>query len=270
MSAQRFKAQLKFADVLALFCVLTLGTPVASCKDIPSQQIPSVQSIVSRLVAANQLRSQRLRGYRSKRLYHLDYRGFLGTHSAQLEVEVTYTAPDRKDFKVLSQSGSKVMINRVLLKLLDSEKEAFQQKNRVQIELDPRNYNFAFVEVQHLPGGDAYVLSVQPREKSKFLYGGKIWVDAKNFAVTRMEGEPAKNPSFWISHTTIEYAWANIGGFWLPSHNQSITQVRLGGSATLTIDYSDYQITELSRATGVGGNDKLVLPDPASVTPDQR
>jgi hypothetical protein len=265
-----FEIDLKSASCVSLFLFLILVSVASPGEQPPSAQVPSAETIISRLVAANQRRAQILQGYHGKRIYHLDYHGFLGSHTAQLQVEVTYTAPDRKDFKVVSQSGSKVLINRVLLKLLDSEKEAFQQQNRKQMELNPRNYTFTFVETQQTPQGNSYVLNVQPREKTKFLYAGKIWVDAADFAVTRMEGEPAKNPSLWISRTRIEYIWSKTGGFWLPSHNQSITQVRLGGVAVLTIDYSDYQITGLNQAGASRSADKSVLPDPSSVTPDQR
>jgi len=158
-------------------------------------------------------------------------------------VEATYVAPDQKDFKVISQSGSKLLLNRVVQKLLDSEKEALKDETRLQTELSSRNYEFALTETQHTPDGDFYVLAVTPREKSKFLYRGKIWVEARDFAVARIEGEPAKNPSFWISHTQIEHRYTKVGDFWLPAHNQSITQVRLGGKAVLTIDYTDYEIT---------------------------
>ena len=51
----------------------------------------------------------------------------------------------------------------------------------------------------------AYVLSVEPISPSKFLYKGKIWVDAAAFAVAKMEVQPAKNPSFWISRTLIHH-----------------------------------------------------------------
>jgi hypothetical protein len=161
-----------------------------------------------------------------------------------MQVEATYVAPDKKDFKIVSQSGSKLLLNRVLLKLLDSEKEALQEPLRQQTELSPRNYEFSLVETQHTPEGDFYVLALTPRQKSKFLYRGKIWVEARDMAVAHIESEPAKNPSFWISHTQIEHRYTKVGDFWLPAHNQSITQVRLGGKAVLTIDYTDYEITE--------------------------
>ena len=121
-----------------------LASSTVGKNDQPSQT-PSVEAIVSKLVAANLRRSRDLRGFHGKRSYHLEYRGFLGSHSADMQVEAVYTAPDKKEFKVVSQSGSKVLINRVLLKLLDSEKEASQQQTRKQIELSPENYAFSFV-----------------------------------------------------------------------------------------------------------------------------
>jgi hypothetical protein len=44
------------------------------------------------------------------------------------------------------------------------------------------------------PDGCAYTLSVQPKIPSKFLYRGRIWVNEKDFAVCRIEAEPAQNP----------------------------------------------------------------------------
>jgi len=123
------------------------------------------------------------------------------------------------------------------------------------------------METQHTADGDFYVLAVTPRRKTKYLYRGKIWVEVRNFAVARMEGEPAKNPSFWISHTQIEYRWANIAGFWLPARNQSVTQVRMGGKALLTIDYTDYQIMGINPATARQSSSKTPeLPPPGAVS----
>jgi hypothetical protein len=95
------------------------------------------------------------------------------------------------------------------------------------------------------------VLKVEPRAKDKFLYYGRIWVDAEDFAVVRLEAEPAKNPSFWTRKTEIEQVYIKIGDFWLPSHNHSVTAIRLGGSAELTIDYKDYEITGASEVSSL-------------------
>jgi hypothetical protein len=234
--------------------------------DPPAQPAPSTDAIVRELMAATVHRAADLRGYHGKRKYELDYRGFFGGH-AEMQVEATYRAPDEKDFKIISESGSKLLLRRVLLKLLQSEREAQQAQNRKELEISPANYTFSLESTQHTPNGDFYVLDVKPRSKNKYVYQGKIWVDARDYAVTRMEGSPATNPSFWVSHVQIQYQWAKIDGFWLPIHNYSVTEVRLGGRAVLNISYSDYQITGADQATTPRPTDKdLTLPDPSSVT----
>lgn len=229
----------------------------------------SADAIVQKLMAANTQRAQALRGYRGKRIYHLDYKGLFGTHQAEMEVEAIYTAPDKKEFKILSESGSRLLINRVLLKLLNSEAEAQEEQNRKSLEISPANYDFSLDEIEHTSGGDFYVLNVRPKNKNRYLYRGKIWVDTHDFAVVRMQGEPQKNPSIWVSHTEIEYRWANKDSFWLPIHNVSVTQVRMGGKGVLTIDYTDYRITGVSPASVAQRADQSqTLPDPASVAAD--
>jgi len=39
----------------------------------------------------------------------------------------------------------------------------------------------------------------EPITPCNFLYQSRIWVDGIDFAVTRMEVQSGKNPSFWIS-----------------------------------------------------------------------
>jgi hypothetical protein len=90
-------------------------------------------------------------------------------------------------------------------------------------------------------GRRLYVLTVEPRMKKKLLYRGKIWVDADDYAVVRVEAHPAQNPSFWIKDTEIRQVYSRTGEFWLPAQNRSETKVRLGGKAILTIDYGNYQ-----------------------------
>jgi hypothetical protein len=259
-------------DFPAHASVLLLTTMLATFSfaeaDLHSPPSLSTEAIVQRLMAANAQRSQTLRGYRGKRVYHLEYHGIFGSHEAGMQVEAIYTAPDRKEFKILSESGSKLLTNRVLLKLLSSEQEAQEEKTRKELEISPKNYDFTLAGTEHTPGGDFYVLEATPKGKSKYLYRGKLWVDAKDFAVARMQGEPAKNPSLWVSHTQIEYRWAKIAGFWLPAHNESETQVRMGGKAVLTIDYSDYQITGVSRSNSRSPDENSTLPAPSTVSAD--
>lgn len=228
----------------------------------------SVTSVVEKIMIANARRSAELRAFEGKRWYHLEYHGLFGGRNASMEVLATYTAPDQHNFSVLSQSGSKLLLNRVLLKLLDSEKEAFQ--NHKQVELSPENYTFTLLGTEKIPEGNTcYVLTVKPRKENKFLYAGKIWVDAGDFGVVRMEGEPAKAPSFWVRDTQIDSNWEKVGGFWFIAHNHSVSHIRMGGVATLTIDYGDYQVTAVDGRAAKTQAQGPVLPEPASVTPQR-
>ncbi|MGC2249349.1 MAG: hypothetical protein WA626_01665, partial [Acidobacteriaceae bacterium] len=64
----------------------------------------------------------------------------------------------------------------------------------------------------------------------------------QDFAVCGIQAEPAQNPSFWIKSTNIDETYKKVGDFWLPEHNESVSRIRFGGSATLTIQYQDYTI----------------------------
>jgi len=161
-------------------------------------------------------------------------------------VNMKYRAPGTKEFEIVSQSGSKMLIDRVFKKLMEGEKDAIDGDNQKRIAVNQENYEFALLAYQPGTRGGLYVLSVKPRTKNKYLFRGKIWVDDEQFAIVRMEGEPAKNPSFWIKGAQIETRYINVNDFWLPAHNHTFTSVRLGGHADFSIEYKDYRITGAS------------------------
>jgi hypothetical protein len=214
----------------------------------------SAEEVVANLVRRNLKRAQALGAYHATRTYRLDYHGFPGSRSAEMVVDVTYQRPGTKDFTVRSEKGSKLIIERVFKRLLQSEKEALTDENQSRVALNNENYSFTLVEYESTPSGSCYVLSVEPRTKNKLLYRGRIWVDARDFAVTRIEGEPAKNPSFWTKETKVEQVYAKVGDFWLPISNRSTSAIRLGGHAYFTIDYGTYQIIATTAAHPVPSN----------------
>jgi len=204
------------------------------------------EQVVENLVRMNLQRAQALQAYESTRIYRLEYKGFPGGRSAQMVVNMKYRAPGTKEFEIVSQSGSKMLIDRVFKKLMEGEKDAIDGDNQERIAVNQENYEFSLAGYEPGPRGGAYVLSVKPRTKNKYLFRGKIWVDDEQFAIVRMEGEPAKNPSFWIKGAQIETRYINVNDFWLPAHNHTFTSVRLGGHADFSIEYKDYRITGAS------------------------
>src|SRR5271157_4740990 len=243
-----------------LFFFLTVALLGAFAAGADSSPLPpsittaplSVDQVVDNLVRHDLERAQALRHYESNRVYHLSYRGFPGDREAEMTVEATYDSPSSKSFKVNSQKGSKLIIERVFRRLLESEKEAAEPEMHARTLLNRNNYSFALIGFEpsesNSPGADSsatggqYVLAVYPKTRSKYLYRGKVWVDGTDFAVTRIEAEPAQNPSFWTKKNDIHHEYMKVEDFWLPRRNESVSYIRLGGRATLTIEYKNYRV----------------------------
>ncbi len=234
--------------------LLVLGGSLAVCQVAPqgfnsgnaahaAPDVPlSVDEVVRNLQEKNAQRAEALRQFSGTRIYRMQYVGFPGDRDAEMVVKVTYRAPDSKQFSVVSESGSKFIYDRVFKKLLEGESEAANDENRVKSALSSENYEFTSAGYEMTGDGGEYVLNLLPRTKNKFLYRGKIWVDANDFAVVRIEGEPARNPSFWIKKTEVKHRYVKVNGFWLPAENHTESVIRLGGRAILSIEYKDYKI----------------------------
>jgi hypothetical protein len=219
--------------------LLTCVPPAWSQAEPALPQLSSEQ-VVQHLMEKNGERAAALQHYVGKRSYRLEYHGFPASAEATMEVEVNFDAPASKHFTIVSATGSKLIQTRVFHRLLESEEQAGDVSNRKQTELGSENYTFSLAGTE----GPNYVLNVEPKVESKFLYRGKIWVDAHDFAVTRIEAQPAKSPSFWTTKSMIHHTYQRVDSeFYLPKENKTITSVRLGGTATLTIEYQSYQVT---------------------------
>jgi hypothetical protein len=213
-----------------------------SAADGVSASPMTLTQVVDKLVARNEVRARGLRGYEGNRVYIVRYHGFPKDLEARMVVSMQYEAPNTKEFSVVSQSGPKLLVDKVLKRLLQTETDAQRQKTREAVNLDQQNYEFSDLEYAPEADGCSYVLSVAPRKPNKYLYRGKIRVNDQDFAVCGIQAEPAENPSFWITSTSIHETYKKVGAFWLPEENKSVSRIRFGGSATLTIQYQDYKI----------------------------
>ena len=241
--------------------VLLACAPAAWPQGQPALPTLGADQIVQRLMEKNKERADTLQHYVGQRSYRLEYRGFPASADATMEVEVNFDAPASKRFTVVSATGSKLIQNRVFHRLLESEEQAGDSSNRKHTELGPENYTFSLAGTE----GTNYVLNVEPKEESRFLYRGKIWVDAHDFAVTRIEAQPARNPSFWTTKSLIHHTYQKVdNGFYLPKENKTVTSVRMGGVATLTIEYDSYQVTvakPIASARRISSGEGSVWPD---------
>lgn len=244
LGARRLSANQKFLACLALALLLPVHEAGRSAGQERASATPLTSAqVVERLASMNSLRAEALRSYSSIREYHLVLSGIIHKR-ADMVAKMTYHWPDQKDFTILSESGSEIMRNRVLKAILAAEAESMKEENRRQTALNSENYEFSLAGVEGAPRPATYILNATPRVKNRFLFKGKIWVDAKDFAVTRVECEPAKNPSWWTKKNNITNIYQKLGDFWLPAHTQSLTEVRVFGHTELDIVYKDYDLMD--------------------------
>lgn len=232
------------AAILLLLSNFYLPVQVAAANDGGNASASSMTltQLVDNLIEKNEERAKALKSYEGNRIYTLRYHGFPKDLNARMVVSMQYQSPDKKKFTVISQSGPKLLVDDVLKRLLKTETDAQRKNTREAINLDRKTYEFSDLKYAPEADGCSYTLSVQPKKSNKYLYRGKIRVNDRDFAVCDIQAEPAENPSFWIKSTSIHETYEKIGDFWLPEQNKSVSKIRFGGSATLTIQYLDYKI----------------------------
>jgi hypothetical protein len=120
-----------------------------------------------------------------------------------------------------------------LLRRLHLDRETESAKSRHQGEISRTNYDFFFLRREDFVDVPEYVLWIVPKRKDKKLLRGEIWVDASTFRIRRIEGVPAKSPSFWLKNIHITLQFAELGGMWVPVTFDAVATVRLFGQYTL-------------------------------------
>jgi outer membrane lipoprotein-sorting protein len=234
-----------------LVCAVIFSAELAQAEGGQAQQGLTAEAIVVRVQAKNAERQAALEHYSSERTYRVEYKGTGGAHWAKMVVRAEYSAPDQRRFSVESESGSKMICEKVLRRLVESEQEAGRRDNKMQMALSPENYNLELVGEENVDGVRAWVLKVWPKVDNKFTYRGRVWVSTEDYAVMRIQGELAKSPSWWINRASFDSRYVRRGEFWLLGRNVSTSHVRIGGDATLMIDYGTYE-SVAGRPRGAG------------------
>jgi len=236
------------------FALLIAAFPAVAQQAIVSAPL-SADEVMQRLVAMNEVRAKALESYSSLRSYRLECH-CLSHKKADMVVWADYHAPDKKTFTIVSEDGSGTVRNKVFKKLLEAEQESMREENQQRSAITPANYTFRVVDYQKTDGNELYVLEAEPKTKNKFLFRGRIWVDGRDFAITRVEGQPAVNPSWWTLRTDFKRSYQKVGDFWLPELNESETKVRMFGTADLCIEYGKYEITRAGVVNSVSSLQK--------------
>lgn len=206
-----------------------------------SAPLPSANDVVAKMMQFDVQRQSQMTGYTSIR----DYSAVNRKRHAEMLVQVQCASDGSKQFAVLSENGSGSIRRLVFHKLLSAETEASRRGTRDTTRITPANYEFKVVGQQTLETGPAYVLEIFPKTKNKYLIRGKIWVDANDYSIVRIEGQPARNPSFWVRSVHFVHTYQKVGPFWFASSTHTTSEIRIFGESELTIHNSGYTLIPL-------------------------
>jgi hypothetical protein len=200
----------------------------------------AADQLFAELDAHNELRKSALHDYTAVRTYQvIDTKGKV--HAEEVG-RMVFRAPDQKMFVVMSESGSGLIRHRALNPLISSEIEAAAGKEHHDSSITPTNYSLELLGEQQVGFNRCFVARAIPKREDKYLFEGKLWIDVDDYAVVRIEGHPARRPSFWIQRADFVREYQKIDGFWLPKKDQTFVQVRLYGKKVLTITHQDYVV----------------------------
>jgi hypothetical protein len=212
-----------------LYSSLALGQPASAvCAD----------EVIARAVESEAQQEKNLQHYRTVREYHLANGD--GSRSVQVLASVVYDANGAKTISLLQESGSEGIFRRVIRKVLEAEERASREDEK-EMRLGPENYDFKLLGTESRDGRNCYVLQLLPKRKSKYLLDGKAWVDAKEFAVVRIEGRPSASLGFWVGKPYISQSFEKAGNIWFMAHNESLTNARLFGKVVFSMQTTEVQ-----------------------------
>lgn len=221
-------------NALFTLIVVLLAANVAPAQT--GESLPAAADVVAKMTQFDAQRRSELTGYTAIRRYTAAN----GKHHAEMIVAVSCGSDGSEEFNVLSEEGSGWIRDHIFRRLLKEETEASRRETRDGTRIAPENYDFQIVGRETITTGPAYVLTVAPKTANKYLIEGKIWVDTRDFSIVRIEGRPARNPSFWVRRVNIVRTYQRVGPFWFADSTDTISQIRILGDSELTIENSNY------------------------------
>jgi len=197
---------------------------------------PSADEVIARMSRREVQRETVAGGYTGARQYDLE--NHLFAKHAQMIVSVACDPDGTTHFQVVSKEGWNSG-NNALRQVLETESEVSRPSMRPMSRITKDNYAFQMIGTVLLNGRTAYVIDVIPKRQDVYLFQGRIWVDAEDYALARIDGQLAKTPSYWIRIVRFTLEYRKSGGFWFPCLSTSTSEVRMFGATDVTIRFLD-------------------------------
>jgi hypothetical protein len=213
----------------ALVFLATLASSSQGPSSVAEIKSPDLNLILQRLEDVQHQDPAQSQPYVVTREYKV-FRGDDKQPTSEVAAQINFVPPDMKTYKITQARGNSIG-ERIVRELLARETES-AKKGRGS-EISRANYDFVFLRHENFGVVPEYVLRIVPKRKDKYLLNGQIWVDASTFRIRRIDGVPAKSPSFWIKDVHITLQFAPLGGMWVPISFDAIATVRILGPYTL-------------------------------------
>ncbi len=191
---------------------------------------PDLPMIVTRMTQVQIDAHNNVRPYEVTREYKYFQGAEDSTPDSSVVADVTYFPPDSKQFSIVNATGGG-RGQHVVRKVLEHESEMTGQWR--QSSLTDDNYKFSMLGEETLNGKRCFILGLEPRREAKELIKGKAWVDAQDFHVRQIQGQPAKSPSFWIKKLNVTLVFSDVQGMWLQTSVHADADVRMFGKNVL-------------------------------------
>jgi hypothetical protein len=217
-----------------------LFVEIKSPVESPAGEI-SGSHLLAELTTHDQVRNAALLSYTELRTYQLTDAS--GKVRAQQSGQMEFHAPGKLTFVSNSEAGSGVVRRLAFNPLISSEIEAASGKTLEESAITPANYTFEILGEEYVGPNRCFVAWASPKRPDKYLFEGKVWIDAEEFAIVRVAGHPARKLSFWIDQVNFVREFERIDGFWLPRKDQTFVQVKLYGQKVLTIEHQYYAVS---------------------------
>jgi len=223
--------------------VLMFFLCIESAAHISAQEATlSSEEIIHRIDAAVRMRSESISAYTVHEHYSV-YRNGEANPSAEETVRTEYTRATGKHYIPVSQSGSSLIRSAVIGKVLAGEEELNRPANRDSILITSANYEMhPHPDRVELNGHTCVIVDLKPLRKSPHLFDGKVWIDASDFTIVRLEGTPSQTPSWLVSQSGVSRDYAKVEGFAMAIHAEARAHSFLFGDTLLKIEYTDYNI----------------------------
>lgn len=230
------------APIQIAWSVLICLASTVACASAQTESPVPTENIIAQMTRAGEHNHAHFRPY----VVTVDYKLFgkeTVVPDSDVIAELTFVPPYLKSYAIRDVDGTHIG-ERIVRRMLETQMAFAKDSGSTDISQD--NYDFRFIREDDVNGHHCYVLELLPRRKGKNLLHGNIWVDANNYLLHRVEGEPVKSSSWWLRDVHIVLLFGYVGEMWVQTSSESTADVRIVGQYKMISQVVSYQVNRPS------------------------